>query len=575
MKRIIPILIACHCAFAIQAPTITGIVALNDTTVRLTWHSNDDATQGFYILRVDPYMSFSRRIDTLSAAGTEYVDTVLPGESYGYGVAAFSADDVSDETPYSFIEMPGIKRIFLAPDLYGLWDTVTASIELGIIDRSTTETGFRVLRAEDFGAFSERTVLLSDNPSLNDTLCFTDNTAKIGAWYTYRVIVYDNKGEGSSEINVFAYPKTSTRPTKKIVPGSKVSDFPIRYGNWALKQGDTICVQQDSIPFDSCTLIDVGDREKPVFAGRIENSVPLRLQEPQSYAALGNILLYRSRGSMVQYRFNNGIVDSVCSVLLYDVNFNPRGMSIGEVVGILNNNVAVTRYIDDKHFYYDTYFFSQEKLVPLGTFWRGEFVPCNEVTFLFFSAGKAYDYLVDGFKNGTACDMSHPVQQVYLSFDFSFDPRTPVEGFSENVPDTVFREYNGYLTSDTMIKKSKAIFVDSLKSLMYLFSETKLSVYSFSLETGFLKQPHTPSLLNNRLILRYISAGRRLYIGYDGIFNDAAIRIKLFSLKGTLLFDREIVPGTNVNVPHGISGMVLVKVGAANKRSEGKIIIAQ
>ena len=70
MKRIILILLAYHCVFAIEAPTMTGIVALSDTTVRLTWQSNDPETQGFYIFRVDPLMSSIRRIDTVSAADT-------------------------------------------------------------------------------------------------------------------------------------------------------------------------------------------------------------------------------------------------------------------------------------------------------------------------------------------------------------------------------------------------------------------------------------------------------------------------------------------------------------------------
>ena len=35
MKKIILALITYHCVFALQAPTITEIVALNDTTVRL------------------------------------------------------------------------------------------------------------------------------------------------------------------------------------------------------------------------------------------------------------------------------------------------------------------------------------------------------------------------------------------------------------------------------------------------------------------------------------------------------------------------------------------------------------
>ena len=77
------LLIACQGAFALQSPTITGLVALSDTSAWLTWHSNDPATTGFYIHRVDPFMSSSRIIDTLPAADTEYIAIVSPAETCG------------------------------------------------------------------------------------------------------------------------------------------------------------------------------------------------------------------------------------------------------------------------------------------------------------------------------------------------------------------------------------------------------------------------------------------------------------------------------------------------------------
>lgn len=278
---------------------------------------------------------------------------------------------------------------------------------------------------------------------------------------------------------------------------------------------------------------------------------------------------------MAQYRFSNGAVDSICSVPQYNLHSQPPATSVGQVVGTVNNNVLVIRYADDKYFHYDSHFFSQEKIVPLGTFQQGGFGFCNEVTFLFFRAGIAYDFWANGFQSGATCDMSHLVQQNYLSYDFSFDPRAPVETVYQFAPDTVLREYNGYLTSDTGIKKSKAVFVDSTKSLVYLFNDTMLAVYSLSFATVFSKQLPKPSPLNSRLNIRYNSIGRRLVIENAGTLNAASTKIKLFSLNGALLHAQEIGPWNIVPVPDGIRGIILLRVDAANKRMERKMIIVK
>lgn len=571
MKRFMLLLFLCPYAFALQTPTITGIAALSDTSVQVSWHSDDAAILGFYVLRIDPVMSFYRPIDTLAATDSSYIDSPLrPAETYGYGVAAFSATGASYPTTFSWITLPGTRRIFIAPTLSCRWDTAMSLVYVTIKDNSTIETGYRVLRAENFGAFSELATLVSAFPALTDTILFTDNTAKTGAWYTYRAIVYNSEQKDSSETTVFTYQKKPVRTARHLSLGSKASDFPVRFGAWALKHGDTICVQQDSAPWDSCSLIDVSDKDRPVSAGRIWNKVPLRPQQPQSYTSLGNILLYRNGGLMVQYRFLNGAVDSLCSVPQYNLRFPPPGLSIGQVVGTVNNNVAVTRYSDNKYFYYDSHFFSQEKLVPLGTSQPQQpgFGFCVGITFLLFRSGAAHESWTTGFQNGATCDMGHPAQQYYPAFDFSFDPRTPVQTVDQNVPDTTLREYDGYLTSDSLIKKSRAVFVDSVRSLMYLFSDTMLSVFSFSSETGVSKQLQRPA--DHRLFIRYRSTERRLFIACSGA---ASATVKLFSLNGKLLFAREIGIEKAVQVPEGISGVVFVRVEVAGKRVDRKISI--
>jgi hypothetical protein len=579
MKQFLLLLVIFQSVFALQLPTIKGIVALSDTSVLVSWHSNDPAVTGFYILRINPAMSFYWPVDTLAATESTYVDIPLqPGETYGYGVAVFSAVASAFPITFSFITLPGTRRIFYNPDLVTSWDTVSSTICVKINDRATIETGYKVQRARDFGPFSEVATLVSANPALMDTIVFTDNTVQAGAWYTYRVIVYNSTQKDTSETTIYAYPKGQARTRKKLSLGSKLSDYSVRIGSWALKQGDTICVRQNGVPLDSCLLINVADKNRPVFAGRIRDRVPSFPQTPESYVSLDNTLLYRNMASMVQYRFTSGVIDSVCTVPAYQVNFMGLSAAGGQVIGKINKNTLLARYFDKKYVYHGFYFISQDTLVYLGTDPLLAAGFCTQYTFLMLQAGRAYEYFVTGFQNGSTCDLSTPVQQYYFSYDYFFNPLPPVQTLLfppplQTAPDTTVREIEGCLTQDSLIKNSKAVFVDSARSLVFLFGDTMLSVYSFSFETGVSKQLQTPAHAGNNLSIIYHPSARRLTFASSGLRTGSQTMVRLYSAGGKLLFSRDAGRERSVLVPGGICGVVIVKVVNGTERAQKKIVI--
>jgi hypothetical protein len=576
MKPFLLLLIAFQSIIALQVPTIKKVVALSDTSVQVSWHSNDPSVTGFYILRVDPMMSFPWKIDTLAATESTYIDMhVEPAETYGYGVAAFSATESAYPSSYTSVTLPGIRRIFNLPNLYTSWDTVSSTIKVKIQDNATIETGYRVLKSQNFGPFSELKTLISTNPALMDTISCTDNSVQAGAWYVYRAIVYNSTRKDSTETTIYAYPKGNARTTKKLSLGAKLSDFPIRLGSWALKQGDTICVRQDSMPWDSCSLINVVDKNKPVSAGRILDKVPSRPQQPQSYASLENILLYRNGGVMVQYRFKNGAIDSLRSVPAYPSFGTGPGVTVGQVIGKINEHTVLTRYTDKKYVYHGINFVSQDSLVLLGAVPLAAWGFCSEYRFITLQAGKVCEYLVAGFQNGSNCDLSTPVQQYYFSYDFSFDPLAAVQSPPQNPPDTTVREIDGYLTQDSLIKRSKAVFVDSARSLIYLFGDTTMSVYSFSFETGISKQPQTSAPVNNSLSIIYHPSERRLTFTFSKPWYGSPTMVQLYSPNGKLLFAKDAGRERSVRVPDGICGVVIVKVVSGNEKVEKKIFVVK
>jgi hypothetical protein len=193
-------------------------------------------------------------------------------------------------------------------------------------------------------------------------------------------------------------------------------------------------------------------------------------------------------------------------------------------------------------------------------------------------AGRAYEYFVTGFQNGSSCDLSSPVQQYNFSYDYFFNPLTQGQTLLfpvplQEAPDTTVREIEGYLTQDPLIKKSKVVFIDSARSLIFLFGDTMMSVYSFSFETGVSKQLQTPANAGNTLSIIYHPSARRLTFASSGLRSGLPTMVRLYSSAGKLLFSRNAGRERSVLIPGGICGMVIAKVVNGNEKAEKKVFI--
>jgi hypothetical protein len=165
------------------------------------------------------------------------------------------------------------------------------------------------------------------------------------------------------------------------------------------------------------------------------------------------------------------------------------------------------------------------------------------------------------------------VQEYYFSYDYSFNPFASIQSPPQNPPDTTVREINGFLTQDSLIKRSKVVFVDSARSLVFLFGDTTMSVYSFSFETGVSKQPQTSARVNNNLSIIYRPSERRLSFTSSKPWCGSPVMVRLYSPNGKLLFAKDAGRERSVRVPEGICGVVIVKVISGNEKVEKKILL--
>jgi len=97
-----------------------------------------------------------------------------------------------------------------------------------------------------------------------------DSTVNSNTWYMYYVVTYKGQQTLSSVSDtVFTFDVNAMKrssPRKCTVLG-EIGSFPIHYGSWCLKSGDTIALTETGAPDSSFTIIDVSNPSQPRFAG--------------------------------------------------------------------------------------------------------------------------------------------------------------------------------------------------------------------------------------------------------------------------------------------------------------------
>ncbi|MGK7313465.1 MAG: fibronectin type III domain-containing protein [Candidatus Longimicrobiales bacterium M2_2A_002] len=159
------------------APSGLTATAAADTVIDLTWTDNSATETSFRIERrtgADPF----QRVASVAGNLTAYRDAGLePATSYDYRVLACSAAGCSSPSGTASATTATV------PPPSGLTATVvsTSQVDLAWTDNATTETGFRIERSVDGGAFELLTTVLTD------VTTYSDRSVQADTEYSYRV----------------------------------------------------------------------------------------------------------------------------------------------------------------------------------------------------------------------------------------------------------------------------------------------------------------------------------------------------------------------------------------------------
>ena len=173
----------------VSAPTNLAATQVRFNGVDLAWSDTSDNETGFRLDRRGPGGAFSA-LTTLPAGTTAYTDASVAAQAnYEYRVVALGAGAAGAPSNVVAVATPADPSHVNAPAGLSAGSVLHNRVTLNWIDNSTNETGFRVERAVDSGAFAAIGSVAAG------VTTFPDNLVSPTTSYRYRVIAVNGSGE--------------------------------------------------------------------------------------------------------------------------------------------------------------------------------------------------------------------------------------------------------------------------------------------------------------------------------------------------------------------------------------------
>lgn len=187
------------------APTGLGATAVSSSQINLTWTDGSNNETGFQVERSnDGGVSFVV-VAATAANIVSYSNTGLSSNSlYVYRVRAVNGVGNSGYTNIASVSTPTAQPPAVPASLLAT-AVSAAQVNLNWTDTATNETGFKVERSANGGAFAQIGTLAAN------TVAFADNGVSAAVTYAYRIRAFNADGDS-------AYSNTTTATTPAAAP---------------------------------------------------------------------------------------------------------------------------------------------------------------------------------------------------------------------------------------------------------------------------------------------------------------------------------------------------------------------
>lgn len=588
MKKLIGLLIfwLSQAAFGLQAPYLYSADSVADTAIQLTWRNNSAAYLGIIVLRKADAADQYGVIDTAPGSATSFTDTVRPPSrtTYYYALTAFSQTEHADTSNQDSASITPpkpapIDSIFVAPYFsagWDTWDTLSHIVYMGFFDSSNVETGYRIYRSTNFGPFEIIKDFPSSTPSQEGIfLRDTDTTVSYNTWYMYYVVAYMGQKTLISNIDtVFALDINAMKrdAPKKCSLLDKICSFPIKYGSWSLKSGDTIVLNESSAPDSTFSIIDVSNPSGPRFAGTGKSGAAAILHYSNgnslTYAYTKGDYVFAASGNYLScYKYHLGTMLALSTI---DV-----GRTVFPPCGFLSDTILIVPNWKTDSITEDSYL------------WAGEVLFKNNI--LSYSKEELIYYLRCGYIYcGYGSDLVSGVIFHGILFtefnaytevvDFNY-PVPPILYLNEHYPWSNLVFYmsllsNGISLDAPGLSASRAVLVDTVKNLIFALSDSELSIYNCQIVAGVSHPASTARYAGQFLHVAKGKDGFASLIFLPQHFQPCAVSI--YDLSGRRVGRMEGIRGETVAWPHqNRAGVYIIKALLDGKSVTAKVILSQ
>jgi hypothetical protein len=542
MNKLIFLPILSQAAFALQAPSLYTADSASDTTVQLTWRNNSTAYLGIIVLRKTAATGPYSVVDTAPGTATAFTDTVRPATqtTYYYALTAYSQTEQADTSNVDSVKISPKSMVFAPQNFAVSYDTLAHVVHMQFYDNSTVETGYKIYRSTNFAAFAMIQDIVSSIPSQKGVISSTDSAANPNTWYQYYVVAYNSQQSISSTVDtlyIFDEYAIARSVSKKCSLLNKLSSFPIKYKSWSLKSGDTIVLNEIGAPDSEFSIINVSNPSAPIFAGT--GNSPASLLD-RSRTKGPHIFGYNN--PLACYKYSSGEITpeaetvDVIHHLLDDTQMGPVShflaflsdttfVIISGGFGIMDEtwNDAITNTNSQTQIN----FLDHTPSPMIGT----------ELLSVIAFNGKLFSNLIDHINYSTSIG-----ELKIIDYNYSPEVSTMIQKAIEFpiIIDDIFIDA-------PVLKTANNVIVDTVKNLVFAFSDTELDVYNCQ-QAGVLHGIPIVSGLKHalRITISNGSAENLILLPH----HTQPVSISIFDLSGKRIARMEGIQGETVAWPH-------------------------
>jgi hypothetical protein len=554
------ILCSVTAAFALQAPLLLEAVSKDNDRVEFSWRNNSTAYEGLIIVRREEAESDFSLLDSLHTVAETYTDTtVINNKTYHYGIIAYSESEVSDTSNIISVKVEIIA--FVKPGLKVYWDTTVMT--LTITDSSTIEKGYRIFRCVNFGEFTKIYQDEPDDAAFIGEVTWEDSDVTVNDWYQYYIEFYT---DGKTEISDTAVTYTVKwsdvfgLTKKELILDEKLDEFPAHFKSWSCLVGDSILLNETNLPESTYSILNISD-ENGITIDGVGRSFVAEFEE----AVVMDNMLIGKNGDYIyiaELKNNEFILLDKDTVYIEEMH-----IKIEDIRHAFNNNsyLTVSRYFGAKgggRFFHNLYKIIDSKIVfdtslhffsysryDLG--FKGDSMYVGGIYYGFYGGIRINDFTLDT-----------PHSRLFRNF-----PRPPVEIRHS-------RMFGNYRTNDSLILAAADIQIDSTRKIVYIFSDTLLQAWRYTIQSGteisnrqISKRPGLPLKGNVSVTARH------RWIVIDLPIDSSPYTISLFDIQGKSLKRISGFEGNRLEIDTGdIQGIIVVTVNNGERVTGNKLL---